>query len=76
MIRNNKHYIIGRVNILMDKNIPTMLSNTTSTKLADNARPETETKNTIRCLFCEAEMPDQRTYNLHLHYWHPLYSRL
>ena len=65
----------------MGANIPTMLSNTAPTKLADDARPDdarpdAKTKNTIKCLFCEAEMPDQRTYGLHLHYWHPLYSKL
>ena len=60
----------------MGANIPTMLSNTASTKLADDARPDAKTKNTIKCLFCEAEMPDQRTYNLHLNYWHLMYSKL
>ena len=69
----------------MGANFPTMLSNTASTKLendangaddANNARPDAKTTNTIKCLFCEEEMPDQRTYGLHLHYWHPLYSKL
>ena len=63
----------------MGAKFPTMLSNTASTKLdddAEDARPDAKTKNKIKCLFCEEEMPDQRTYNLHLNYWHPLYSKL
>ena len=60
----------------MGANIPTMLSNTAPNKLVDDATTDVRTKNTIKCLFCEAEMPDQRTYGLHLHYWHPLYSKL